>query len=467
MSPTPWANWDCSIGSPRSCSWADRWSSMAGRTRSKRSSSALRSYMALTFLISPMFTKRSIARAAPSAPIRWKRWSSSSANCWPTRPRAICRSPPESAWWCSLAVRSTVRSQRSSRICCSCGSKWERPMREPPFWHRPPSRISPLLMPLGAVYGLVAGHRLQRQGFDAGIPVLCVGNYHVGGAGKTPTVLALTKLLRGLGETPVVLSRGYGGRLHGPVRVDPERHVAADVGDEPLMLAQTVPVAVARDRVDGVALAKSQGASVILMDDGFQNPAIAKDASLIVIDGDRGLGNARVFPAGPLRAPLPPQLERTDALIVVGDGTAAATVAAAVAARGKPVLSARLTPEAASVASLRGRRALAFAGIGDPGRFFRTLRTAGIEIVRERAFPDHHPFSDSEIEALIAEAKRDALALVTTEKDLARLRKAGGLPALAKDIVPFKVTLEFDDAAGLRKFVSERLFKARERKFRG
>ena len=338
-------------------------------------------------------------------------------------------------------------------------------MREPAFWHRPPSWTSSLLVPLGAIYGWVAGKRMQREGIDAGIPVLCVGNYHVGGAGKTPLVLALTKLLRDLGETPVVLSRGYGGRLRGPVTVDPGRHVAADVGDEPMMLAQTVPVAVARDRVDGVALAKSLGATVILMDDGFQNPAISKDASLIVIDGDRGLGNARVFPAGPLRAPLPPQLDRTDALIVVGDGTAAAAVAAAVAARGRPVLSARLTPGEASVASLRGRRALAFAGIGDPVRFFRTLRAAGIEIVRERAFPDHHPFSDGEIEALIAEAERDALTLVTTEKDLTRLRKPDGLPTFAKDIVPFKVTLEFDDAAGLRKFVSERLFKARERKF--
>ena len=192
----------------------------------------------------------------------------------------------------------------------------------------------------------------SAQGFDAGIPVLCVGNYHVGGAGKTPTVLALTKLLRDLGETPVVLSRGYGGRLRGPVKVDPARHVAADVGDEPLMLARTVPVVVARDRIDGVALARSQGASVILMDDGFQNPAIAKDASLIVIDGDRGLGNGRVFPAGPLRAPLPPQLARTDALIVIGDGAAAAAVAAAVAARGKPVLSAHLKPDDASLAAL-------------------------------------------------------------------------------------------------------------------
>jgi tetraacyldisaccharide 4'-kinase len=338
-------------------------------------------------------------------------------------------------------------------------------MREPAFWHRPSSLLSLLLMPLGALYGAIAGRRLQREGFDAGIPVLCVGNYHVGGAGKTPTVLALVKLLRELGETPVVLSRGYGGRLRGPIKVDPARHAAADVGDEPLMLARTVAVVVARDRVGGVALARSQGASVIVMDDGFQNPAIAKDASLIVIDSDRGLGNARVFPAGPLRAPLPPQIERTDALIVVGDGTAVAAVAAEVAARGKPVLSGHLRPDDASVAALRGKRVLAFAGIGDPTRFFRTLRASGIEVVRERAFDDHHPFSQGEIEALIAEARRDGLTAVTTEKDLARLRSGEGLPLWASDIVPFAVTLEFDDAAGLRKFVSGRLFQAREKKF--
>ncbi len=213
-------------------------------------------------------------------------------------------------------------------------------MREPAFWYRPSSWISIVLSPLGAFYGLISAHRLQHQGFDAGIPVLCVGNYHLGGAGKTPTVLALAKLLRELGETPVVLSRGYGGRLRGPIMVDPARHGAADIGDEPLMLARTVPVAVARDRIDGVALARSQGASVILLDDGFQNSTIAKDASVIVIDGERGLGNACVFPAGPLRAPLPPQLARTDALIVVGDGSAARAVAADIAARGKPVLSA-------------------------------------------------------------------------------------------------------------------------------
>ncbi len=187
-------------------------------------------------------------------------------------------------------------------------------MREPAFWYRPPSLLSRLLLPLGAIYGQVAAWRMRSGGFDAGIPVICVGNYHTGGAGKTPAVLALTKLLRELGETPVVLSRGYGGKWRGPVKVDSVRHIAANVGDEPLMLAQTVAVVIARDRIGGIALARSQGASVILMDDGFQNPAIAKDAAIIVIDGDRGLGNGGVFPAGPLRAPLPP-LARWQALL--------------------------------------------------------------------------------------------------------------------------------------------------------
>ena len=205
------------------------------------------------------------------------------------------------------------------------------------------------------------------------------------------------------------------------------------------------------------------------MDDGFQNPAIAKDASLIVIDGQRGLGNGCVFPAGPLRAPLSPQLARTDALIVIGDGAAAGPVAAGIAAQGRPVLSAHLKPNEAQVVALRGKRVLAFAGIGDPARFFRTLRASGIDVVRERAFADHHPFTPSEFESLIVEARRDALTLVTTEKDLARLRAGEGFSQAAKDIVPFPVTLEFevtpefDDAAQLRKFVAERLFKARER----
>src|SRR2546425_458682 len=314
-------------------------------------------------------------------------------------------------------------------------------MREPPFGYRPASWKSHLLKPLAALYGAVAAHRLKREGLAAGVPVLCVGNYHGGGAGKTPTVLALAKLLRELGENPVVLSRGYGGKLRGPVRVDPACHSAADVGDEPLMLAATLVVVVAKDRVAGVVLAKSQGASVILMDDGFQNPAVAKDASLIVIDSERGLGNGRVIPAGPLRAPLAVQLDRTDALVMIGGGSGADAVAGSIAGAGKPVLRARFLADDTSLAALRGKRALAFAGIGDPVRFFTTLAGSGIEVVRGRAFADHHAFSRREIEALVAEAKRDGLIPVTTEKDLARLRDSGGMPEWAREIVPFKVAL--------------------------
>jgi tetraacyldisaccharide 4'-kinase len=230
------------------------------------------------------------------------------------------------------------------------------------------------------------------------------------------------------------------------------------------MLAGTLPVVVSRKRAEGVPLARAHGATVILMDDGFQSPAVVKDASLIVIDSERGLGNGQVFPAGPLRAPLRPQLARTDALIIVGNGSAAGGVAAEIAAHGKPVLRAHLKPGEVQVASLRGKRVLAFAGIGDPTRFFNTLRSSGIEVAAQRAFADHHAYSQAELEGLIAEAKRDGLTLVTTEKDLARLRHGGGLPDWAREIVAFAVTLEFDDAALMRKFIADRLFKVRERK---
>jgi tetraacyldisaccharide 4'-kinase len=223
---------------------------------------------------------------------------------------------------------------------------------------------------------------------------------------------------------------------------------------------------VARDRIDGVALAKSRLASAILMDDGFQNPALVKDAALIVIDSERGIGNGLVFPAGPLRAPLSAQLARTDALVVIGRGTAAEAVAATVAAAGKPVLAAHLDPDPAAVAKLRGKRVLAFAGIGDPARFFRTLQASGIEVAQQMAFADHHRFSVGEIEALVADAKRDDLILVTTEKDLVRLLSDAELSALASEIVPFPVTLQFDDAAGLRTFLADRLFNAREKALR-
>jgi tetraacyldisaccharide 4'-kinase len=323
--------------------------------------------------------------------------------------------------------------------------------------------LSRLLLPLGAVYGEITSWRMRKASVEAGVPVFCVGNYHLGGAGKTPTTLALVDLLRELGEQPVVLSRGYGGRLRGPIGVDLQRHSAADVGDEPLMMARDVPVVIARDRVDGAALARAKSASVIVMDDGFQNPALVKHVSLIVIDSRRGVGNACVFPAGPLRAPLPLQIERTDALIVIGDGDAADGIAAEISANNGLVLRARLQPDEASVARLKGRRVLAFAGIGDPARFFATLRASGVDIVEQRAFPDHHPFTADDMSNLAAIARRDDLALVTTEKDLARIGPAAA--SSGYDVTAFAVALEVEDAARLRLFVLERLNEARASRF--
>lgn len=336
-------------------------------------------------------------------------------------------------------------------------------MREPAFWYRPPSSISRLLTPLGAIYGAITAQRMARTGARAEIPVLCIGNYHVGGAGKTPTTLALAKLLRELGEQPFVVSRGYGGALSGPVRVDPVGHTAADVGDEPLMMAAQVPVIVSRDRVEGAALAHAQGATIVLLDDGFQNPALIKDASLIVIDAARGLGNGCVFPAGPLRAPLPPQVARTDALIVIGSGDAADGVITDVTKEGASVLRARLVPDQDSLDQLREQRVLAFAGIGDPARFFATLRANGVDVIEEKIFADHHPFTPDEIERLGSETAAKSLMLVTTEKDMARIRSDARLRKHADRIAVFAVTLAFDGETKLRDFVTARLARARAR----
>jgi tetraacyldisaccharide 4'-kinase len=330
-------------------------------------------------------------------------------------------------------------------------------MREPAFWYGPPSLCSRLLSPLGALYGALTARRMKRDGARVGIPVICIGNYHVGGAGKTPATLALADMLRAMGERPVVVSRGYGGDLAGPVRVLAGRHAAADVGDEPLMMAARVPVIVARDRVAGAALAREDGASVVLRDVGFQHPSIVKDVSLLVIDAARGLGNGAVFPAGPLRAPLKPQIARTDALIVVGQGNAAEDVARAVAARGGLVLRATLEPDERSLSTLRGQRVLAFAGIGDPARFFATLRAQGVEVVEGRTFADHHPFTADDMARLVADAAKQSLQLVTTEKDMARIRSDARLRSYADRIATLPVTMTFDDESKLRALVAERL----------
>jgi tetraacyldisaccharide 4'-kinase len=241
------------------------------------------------------------------------------------------------------------------------------------------------------------------------------------------------------------------------VCVDLAQHKAEDVGDEPLLLARVAPVVVSRDRVSGADAARKAGASVIVMDDGFQNPSLRKDVALAVVDSHRGVGNACVFPSGPLRAPLAVQLDATDVIIASGDGAAAAHLTEHVERKGGLALKARIVPASEAVAALRGKRVLAFAGIGDPERFFATLRASNIDVVMTRSFADHHTFTVNEIAQLVAEARAASLTLVTTEKDFVRIGSSAG----DAGIQPFPVALAFEDEAVLRHFMALRLVKAR------
>jgi len=326
-------------------------------------------------------------------------------------------------------------------------------MRAPSFWWQEPATATALLSPIASVYGAVAAARLRQNGERAGVPVLCVGNPTLGGSGKTPTALALARLLIDAGERPFLLSRGYGGRLAGPVRVDPQHHRADDVGDEPLLLARCATTIIARDRVAGARFARGYGASVIVLDDGFQNPSLAKDFSILVIDTRRAIGNGLVFPAGPLRAPLTAQLDRAQALLTIGEGPAAAAIESAAALRGLSLFRGRLVPDPASVAAFKGSRVFAFAGIGDPDKFFATLNDAGIDVAMRRSFPDHHRFTAADAESLLAEADRAGLTLVTTEKDLVRLAHRRALAGLAERSRALPVALKLDDEDRFRRSV--------------
>jgi tetraacyldisaccharide 4'-kinase len=326
-------------------------------------------------------------------------------------------------------------------------------MREPAFWSRPAGLTSGLLSPLAAIYGAIAASRMAGPAHDAGVPVICIGNPTLGGAGKTPTAIAVAKILAEAGRRPFLLSRGYGGALGGPVQVDPARHGALDVGDEPLLLARVAPTVVSRDRAAGAEAARAARAGVVVMDDGFQSPELKKDRSILVVDGRRGIGNERVFPAGPLRAPLQSQIRRAQALLVVGEGVAGERVAAAVRAHALPVFHGRLEPDAAALAVLKGRPVLAFAGIGDSEKFFGTLRAAGIEVRAAIAFADHHRYRRIEASDLIGRAEREKLVLVTTEKDLARLGGQNDVAALADVARPLPVALKVAEDGAFRDWV--------------
>jgi len=314
-------------------------------------------------------------------------------------------------------------------------------MRAPAFWDAPAGVLARALAPVSVLWRLGARLRAWRAvPWRAPVPVIVVGNLTAGGAGKTPLVAALIPRLAAAGLAPHVLSRGYGGRLAGPHRVEPGRDTAAEVGDEPLMLAALAPVWIARDRAAGARAAVAAGAGAILMDDGFQNHALVSDLSILAVDAVAGFGNGRVIPAGPLREPVEEGLARVARVVLIG--TPAARAAACrrwPALAGAAPLGAEIAPVATGL-DLTGMPVVAFAGIGRPVKFFATLAAMGAWLVETVPFADHHAYSPAVLRRLISAARRRGAMLVTTEKDAIRLP-----PAFRGEVVVVQVRLDLDD----------------------
>lgn len=333
-------------------------------------------------------------------------------------------------------------------------------LRAPFWWYRRKGAIASALAPIGRIYGRIAERRYAKATpYRSRLPVICIGNFTAGGGGKTPTAIAVAALLKQLGARPAFLTRGYGGSSEGPLFVKTGQS-AEEVGDEPLLLAEAAPTMVSADRVAGAKAIEASDATVIVMDDGFQNASLAKDLSLVVVDSDSGIGNGLVMPAGPLRAPLDAQIARANALIVIGDGERAARLIEAFTEMEKPVLKAAMVPRQ-DKRWLSVLPVIGFAGIARPEKFFTTLRNNGARLIDTRSYPDHYRYSERQARSLLKEAKDYNAMLVTTEKDYVRLPDGAeadsALAELKHRCRPFTIAVEFEDEATAKELLSRAL----------
>jgi len=303
----------------------------------------------------------------------------------------------------------------------------------------------------------------RREKIDA--PVLCVGNFTVGGTGKTPIAIALAKQAKRMQLVPGFLSRGHGGSFAEPHVVDTRHDSAKHVGDEPLLLAEHALVAVSANRAAGARLLIERGCNFLIMDDGFQSARIHIDYALIVVDARFGLGNGHVIPGGPMRARLIDQLRFADAILKMGEGERADSVVRQAARAGKPVFSATARPRGKK--AFAGRRFLAFAGIGHPEKFFDTVGKAGGTVVLAHAFADHHFYLPDELDDLVAAADAGELELLTTSKDAARLRHGAASPELLERLNVLEIDAVFDIEHSAERIVDETLDAWRRRKIAG
>ena len=315
-------------------------------------------------------------------------------------------------------------------------------MKTPKYWQNQ-NLFSALLEPFGLLYGLATSLRLKiHKPYKAPIPVICIGNISAGGVGKTPVSMAVAEILKKNGKNPFFISRGYGGKLSG-VLVDAKKHTAEEVGDEPLILSSIAPCVVCRDRAEAARIAVQNGADVLVMDDGFQNPSLKKDVSLLVFNGQIGILNGKILPAGPLRESLKQGLKRADAAVFIGEDKTDLLKKLKLL-----VLKASIKEEKPKH---KNTSVVAFAGIGYPSKFYDSLEKCGLHVANAYDFPDHHFYKKDELKTIIKKAQKKGLPIYTTQKDFVKI-----MPSMQSNFNVLKIKAEFEDNALLLKFLKEK-----------